>query len=91
MPALLPVIFIAVGLCAVVFGVIQAFNVRGTVTRRVARNRKKLELIHQASGRLDPVFVPFFGTAGYLRFLGAVLIPVGAVMALAGSMLLFRP
>ncbi|MFF4530348.1 hypothetical protein ACFY1P_13825 [Streptomyces sp. NPDC001407] len=90
MSAFLPVLFVAIGISVVVFGVLQAFNVRGTVTRRVARNHKKLELIHQASGRLDPVFVPFFGTAGYLRFLGAVLIPVGAVMSLAGCMLLLR-
>ncbi|MBT2383511.1 hypothetical protein [Streptomyces sp. ISL-11] len=78
------------GICAVVFGVINAFNVRGIVTRRVQRLHRKLELNHLASGRLGPTFIPITGTAGYLRFLGAVMIPFGLIMTLAGMMLLIR-
>ncbi|MBB5117425.1 hypothetical protein [Streptomyces eurocidicus] len=87
MPIMIDILFIVAGVAAVAFGIAIAFNIRGVVTRKVARNYKKLELIHQANGRLDPVFVPFFGTAGYLRFLGVILIPSGLLMALAGSVL----
>lgn len=88
MPIMINLLFVLAGIAAVAFGIVIAFNIRGVVTRKVARNYKKLELIHQANGRMGPVFVPIFGTAGYLRFLGVVLIPAGLIMTLAGSVLL---
>ncbi|MFE0047282.1 hypothetical protein [Streptomyces albireticuli] len=85
---MIDIFFLLFGIVAVVSGVVIAFNVRGVVTRRVARVHKKLELIHQANGRLEPVFVPFTGTAGYLRFLGAVMIPFGLIMIVASILIL---
>ncbi|UQI43746.1 hypothetical protein M1P56_04935 [Streptomyces sp. HU2014] len=91
MPSLIEMVFLLFGVAAVVFGVVIAFNVRGVTTRRVERTYRKLELMHQASGRLGPVSVPLFGTAGYLRFLGAVMIPFGLIMIVASVALMSLP
>ncbi|MFD0383981.1 hypothetical protein ACFQ2B_21765 [Streptomyces stramineus] len=68
-----------------VFGLVLAFNVRGTVTRKVERTRKRVELIHQATGRLGPPPSPYMGTAWYARTLGAVMIPFALLMTLGGT------
>lgn len=90
MPAALHVLFVLLGIAATVFGATQLLNFRGVVTRRVARTRAKLELMHQASGRLGAAPVPFMCSEGYLRTLGGILVLIGPVLVLAGVMLLLR-
>lgn len=64
-------------------GVNWAFDVRGITTSRAERIRRRNEETWAAAGRLGGP-PTLFASAGYLRFLGALMALAGAVALLAG-------
>jgi hypothetical protein len=80
-PVLL-VVFAVGGLVSLWCGVSWAFNVRGITARRAERIRRSREEAWAAVGRLggSPTL---FASAGYLRFLGALMAFAGSLMLIA--------
>lgn len=76
------VVFAVGGVTALWCGVNWAFDVRGITTRRSERIRRRNEETWAAMGRLggSPTL---FASAGYLRFLGALMALGGSVTLLA--------
>ncbi|MER5950958.1 hypothetical protein ABT127_33480 [Streptomyces sp. NPDC001904] len=73
--------FLIGGVVAIWCGVAWAFDIKGISTRRSERARAKSADVWAGSGRVDTAPTTFFGSLGYLRFLGGA-------MALAGVLLL---
>nr|WP_203644806.1 hypothetical protein [Streptomyces sp. SID14478] len=63
-------------------GVNWAFDIRGITTRRSARAREKSADIWAGTGRLDTAPTTIFGSVGYLRFLGVMMMLAGVLLVL---------